>query len=731
MGNVSFSKSKLSDVIVELKINKSSKFAVTNQKGEFKFLNLQVKDSDSIFIKINYVGYKNFVKNIKFSELKNILDIDLEIADSNILKEVIVKIDEKSINTARKKSYKINDKDYILNAKANKVLSTLPNINVSQESILVDGKLEAKIFIDGLETMTNELKSIDAKDIQRVEVINNPSSIYGSEFTGAIINIITKNKKEEFLKGSLATYGGIINNFFGLTPSISYKLGMIIFKSNFDYKTYNQMVTNNSIRKDNNGSFETNSENNTNAIQKYSESRLQINLTKKSKINFTNSLFSYRFINDLKGYSIKNEDLPINYFREGESGYTTWNISTVYNYQINESKNIFLKSNLNVKKNKDVNYFFDGSDNIVNDIQSKNKSITIQADYENEKLKIFNKESEIYFDSKYINRTFSFNNGFQINQNIFENSIELNNEWNDNFSTESSLTYSFSNNNNANINKNYTILLPLFNCLYHFKNKLDVKFGYSRKILRPNASDLNDDILIINPGLIRKGNSNLNHQIRNYYSIDFTKTIKKNVFSLKLYHENINNSIVEIYENQEDLLIQTFDNAAKYKSAGCIIGFKTNLLKKININITTGVDYDEFEDRSLNALIRSNKGFSFIGNYNISTKIFNDKISLSFSGRQNGPQYSLLSKRTTYPYLDFSLNTNFLNNKIELSLYVRNLLGKNASGFDDVSRYTGFYQRTETKNNSSNLIITLKYNFGKKFNDKIQNNDINNDDLRN
>ncbi len=154
------------------------------------------------------------------------------------------------------------------------------------------------------------------------------------------------------------------------------------------------------------------------------------------------------------------------------------------------------------------------------------------------------------------------------------------------------------------------------------------------------------------------------------------------------------------------------------------------MFKKVITNINSGFDYNVYEDNSEMAVIEKNSGYTFRGNINLSTKFFKDKISVSFSGRQDGPNYSLLSKRITKPYLDFNISTNLLNDKISISLYGRNLLGKPASGFTDISSYGNFYQKVETTNNSRNLLLILTYNFGKKFNDKIDSPDINNNDIR-
>ena len=200
---------------------------------------------------------------------------------------------------------------------------------------------------------------------------------------------------------------------------------------------------------------------------------------------------------------------------------------------------------------------------------------------------------------------------------------------------------------------------------------------------------------------------------------------------MKLYSENINNSIVNVYRTDGITLIQTLDNAARFNAWGMNASIRTKLFKKIDVNFNSGFDYNIYEDNSANALIKSNKGVTFRGSLSLNTKIIKDKIALSLSANQNGPNYSLLSKRIYYPNIYLSANTALIKDKLNASLTAGNLLGRYASGFDDISSTNTFYQKISTKNNGTNFGIGLTYYFGKKFNDAIQDNSIQNNDIRN
>lgn len=68
--------------------------------------------------------------------------------------------------------------------------------------------------------------------------------------------------------------------------------------------------------------------------------------------------------------------------------------------------------------------------------------------------------------------------------------------------------------------------------------------------------------------------------------------------------------------------------------------------------------------------------------------------------------------------------------QLNISLYAGNIFGT-AANFDQISSYTNFYQKSSIRNNTTNLSLSVTYNFGKKFNDTIDNNNIENNDIRN
>lgn len=729
-GKVSIENKTISDAIVELRINKVSKYLVTDKTGNYKFSSLTVGDSLSLFFK--YIGYKPYIKKTIVTLETNQIDINLTEQDIQNLNEVMVKGREKIISSAKKESYKIYAKDFISNTKATEVLASVPNVFVNDDKVIVDGNLQAKIFIDGIEVTTNDLKSIDVADIDRVEVMNNPSQSYGTDFTGAVVNIISKKISQEFLKGSIKVSRALKFDNWYINPSLSYKRGRFVVKSDFNYRTNNQNVYTELTRNDNGNNFIQSSNNKSKGEQIFSSTKINVKLSEKSSLDISNSLFGYKFIDNTLGASNLNNITPINYIENGKNGYSQWNIASVYTYRIKENKKVFFKNMYLVYDNFNSNNFIfsDATNNSYN-VESKNKDLSLSIDYEADEFLLFKKKTTFYTGAKYINRNFSFSNtDYFVNQNVENIYSEVDSEWSDKISTEVSTIFEHSKNaNTIALNQNYNFFLPSFNFLYNFKNNYKTRLGYSRKILRPDAEDLNNQLIIYSPGKATQGNSSLNPQIRNYYFISLNKTIKTNNFSLKIYNETINNRIDNTVKMENNLFISTLGNIAKFNATGMSLGIRTKLFKKISANLNTGFDYSVYEDLSPTALIAKAQGYTFRGNINLNTTLFKDKLSLTLNGNQNGPTYSLVSKSINNPNLDFSATTNICKDKINLKLYAGNIFST-AGNSNQITRDSNFYQNYSMRNNFSNISFSITYNFGKKFNDVIEDNNIINDDLR-
>ncbi|WP_316820396.1 TonB-dependent receptor domain-containing protein [Pedobacter gandavensis] len=97
------------------------------------------------------------------------------------------------------------------------ILSRAPNVIINDGQIAVAGKGEATIYLNGRLITAERMASIPASQIEKIEVISNPSSKYDAEGK-AVINIITKTNAGAGLLGSLSQQVSV-SKFAGLNTN--------------------------------------------------------------------------------------------------------------------------------------------------------------------------------------------------------------------------------------------------------------------------------------------------------------------------------------------------------------------------------------------------------------------------------------------------------------------------------------------------------------------------------
>ncbi len=728
-GTVKFRNKILSEIIIELNFKKRIDYAISNSNGLYQFNIKNFNLNDTLFIRVSNPIYKKFKQTIILTNEMKILDIDLEILNIEQLAEIEVKTSYKTKRVAGKTIHKINKNEYIKNATAEDVLSKIPSVfyNKNTNKTLVDGTLNGIVFVDGTQTRPNEIKQLNVSEIDKVEVINNPSAIYGADFTGAIINITTKKGKLEFFKGSIEANTGLVINSNGISASISYKKGFFNIKTDASFLKRNEKSSSNINRIDNNVNFDQKSTSSSINYQDYFNTILGFKFSEKLKLTIDNYNGGFEFDSFDQGVTILNNSLKTNLINAFNTKNRETEVASVLKYKIQDNKVLNIKHSYLLEKDSNINEVNQSRA----EVGSQCVGNSFNINYNLTEVKFIKNTSSIIFDLKYINRFFNFKySDFYINQNIFNATIDISNQWTDKFSSQNSLTFEKSNNKNDLFNKDYNLFLPTINLLYGFEKSFDLSFGYSRRLLRPGSADLNDALLVFGPGVAYQGNANLNQQFKNYFFLSLNKSFDSDTVGLKFFNSNINDFISDVYKSQGTLLIRTIDNVAKFNSTGFNISYTTIILKKLNLNLDSGFNYNVIENDAMNNLIDKNSGISFNGSFYLDANFFKNKLAVSLSGYQDeSPNFTLLSKRVTYPSFSLSLSTNLFKEKIKLSLYANNLMGNNFTGFNDTSTSNNFNQTMNFRNNQTNIQLGLSYNFGKTFDD-IEVNKIENEDIR-
>ncbi|MEM9648616.1 MAG: carboxypeptidase regulatory-like domain-containing protein, partial [Bacteroidota bacterium] len=197
--------------------NSLIKATITSEEGTFQVSGVFPEE---FLLNVSSIGYADF--QTKLTNEKDKLDLGIiTMADAaESLDEVTVVAEKPMVQVlADKTVFNVENTINATGTSAFELLRKAPGVIMDNNgSIIVEGKTGVQIFIDGKlsvlqgEDLTNYLESLQATDIEAVEIITQPSSKYDAAGNAGIINI--KLKKDKSL-GTNGTYtSGLTNGDF-------------------------------------------------------------------------------------------------------------------------------------------------------------------------------------------------------------------------------------------------------------------------------------------------------------------------------------------------------------------------------------------------------------------------------------------------------------------------------------------------------------------------------------
>lgn len=212
-------KSLISFATVTLKAEKDSSFVsgtISNENGRFTLTEIK---PGTYILHISITGFTSLQQKIIIGTLNQYYDLGvMELHPNNVsLNEITITGKPQEVSEKMdKKSFSVADNIAQSGGSVLQVLKNLPGITINQEgkvelrgsdkvAVLIDGKQSA---LTGFGNQTG-LDNIPASNIERIEIINNPSAKYDANGNAGIINIIYKKTKQEGFNGKLGFATGL------------------------------------------------------------------------------------------------------------------------------------------------------------------------------------------------------------------------------------------------------------------------------------------------------------------------------------------------------------------------------------------------------------------------------------------------------------------------------------------------------------------------------------------
>ena len=748
--------------IFNAETNKLIEYTTSNDDGKYSIL---IEEGISVYMKAEILGYQDYTSLI-FVLSKNLnKDIFLD-EKAEELEEVLI-LSKKKLITFKgdKLVYDIANSGLGDGNDGIETISKLPGMRLDKdENIVFRGSGNLQVLINGKrsllkgDALTQYLKTIGGENIEKIEVITNPSARYDAEGTAGIINIQLKKGKLDGFTGSLNTsIGGeyLRNNNAG---TVFYQSGKWNLNATGRYYKYNSVNNREIVRtvatstgtnaieqlndwlpKSNYSSLKLGAEYSINKNNTLGTSwNYNVDKTDETTIGRTNEFINqqqnkYTLLNE-KGNN-KDKTLTGNVYYTFQTDSLDTKITTQFNYasyknsKFQTTKNeYFLIDNTKYQNDFTIQLNNPTSYKIANvkvDVEQKiNKKMTLEGGLKYSKVKNdYNNEYAVENASGVFVDDSQISNHLLYDESIFSGYVQwmyATEKWNFQAGVRSENIKYTSNSLTINqINSNhYTSWFPSFSINRILENN-KFQFSYSRRIQRPQYLDLNPFYKYLDTYNIDVGNPNLKPQFADAFNLAW---IYKNKTSFSLYASKATDVI--------------YDKVAYNPTTGITVNSKDNIANSTNVGVSfsTSIAVKKWWDISLNADASYNRMKSNIINYTFDEKGTNwyvtlenefslpKKWKLFASGYyDNGGVSGNWNNKPSYD-VSFRMRKTFLDNKWKVQLKGDNLLKKSlfSSVITQGNVTTDWTNKWETRR----IMFSVTYNFGSGKKKRIKNTDL-------
>jgi hypothetical protein len=725
----------------------------SEEGGFFQFSDLK---QGKYFVSASMVGFNEVYSPIVSLAEKPVKSINLVLTEGLVMDEIMVVAKKPFIEMEAGKIV-VNVENSAVNAgnSALEILAKSPGVSIDKDNnISLRGRQGVLVTINGKQQhlsgaeISQLLETLPAENINKIEIINNPSAKHDAEGNSGIINIqLRKNENlgtngqynAGIRQGQRLTYYTGINlnyrsdklNIYGggnyynseryqdlsLYRTIPFSSGTTIFDQN------NIMETNSiSGRYKLGADFYLSEKTTLGVLANYSPRDEGGELTNVSLISGDNApdyskLSTLTTIKDNQGQNSLNFNMV---HRFNESG-TKLSFDADYSTFNKDGKNVYLNEYKSAEGG-DVQDPFLLKNNVATDINIFAGKLDFEHAFKNGlKLELGTKYSAVtsdndtYFEAKvedvWVNQE-SRTNHFVYDENVlaaYANAAKSFGKVQLQFGLR--MEHTESQGNSITLEQvvlgNYTDLFPSLSLSHMIGEKHSLSYAYSRRLNRPNYQSLNPFIQYLDEYTFQKGNPFLGPQYSNAFSLNYS--LGRSLFVSAEYSATIDN-ITEVIEqvSENNQTYQTYQNLENNESFSLsisapkvwnnywtsrinLVGFYNSFVSAIPSGILDNQSFGAQIYLSNNVTLAEGWSFELISNY------------------QSGMTYGLFTIKPVYGF-DFGINKSVLHDRGTVKFGVDDIL---KSRIHRVSvRQDDISLDVVNINDTRRVKLSFTYNFG-------------------
>lgn len=725
-----------------------------------------------IRVKVQFIGYKNYIQKVYLSPPDKV-DQDLGdirlMLDDKTTREVEITAEKSTVTLGIDRRIYNVDKD--LSAKggtAADVMKNVPGVTVDADGNAQLRNQSPTIFVDGRPTSLT-LQQIPADQIERVEIITNPSVKFDASATGGILNIIMKRNTKPGYNGMLMSYIGTGDRYGGMA-NLNLKGGP--WNVSLMY-SYNQSINNNNgytNRTQLNDTTKTvlgyfNQKNIARMLNRFNFGKIGIdyNINNRNTITFSEMIMGGEFnTNDIQNYAVLGSNqttyLSGDRINNQTAKFNHFTSQLLYRKtfpKVGKELTFDLNNNFTISNNSYLFSTFMPYDSLGNrtgeNFYQKNigstdaNQFTFQADYvnpisETKKIELGVKSYYKYSDSKNntsnaivtaetFERDSAMSNHYKIDDIInaayinysaktffgigYQAGLRFEQSYYSGKIADKNLAFSYSYPSNSN-----DILKSLFPAIY-FSKKLkknqELQLNVSRKIQRPNFFQLMPFVMFADNQNRRIGNPQLKPEFRNISEINYNKIFSKGSYLGSGYFRYEEQPITEIAyfspnPGESTVLINTTINGKNSFRYGIENTVKLTFFKNLDVTLNANAFYIYIKGLVVeNQPEVTAEGYAYNAKGTISYK-FPKNITFQVNGNYESPRILLLGYSKPIYSIDVSLNY-MIKTKWILNATLSDAFNTRVSGTHYETPY--YVQDLSRRRETRYVRFTVSYLFGK------------------
>ncbi|MBS1533174.1 MAG: TonB-dependent receptor [Bacteroidetes bacterium] len=732
------------------------KIEVIKSSGVFIISNVPTGDYYLQITGLNFEQYRSQKISLR-------ADIELDqinlVPKANSLKEVRVVAAKPLIEQSYDKTVvNVSSSITAVGSTALDVLSKSPMVTVDKDdNIAMRGRQGVLVMINGkLVPMTGQdlatmLRNMSASQIDKIELITNPSAKYDAQGNSGIIDIKLKKDTRMGTNGNVtASYGQSRYGKFNSGLSINNRTGKLNLFGSYNYtdrNAFNDLYIMRSFYNANNvytGGYNEHNYLATKVLSNNVRLGADYYFTPNTVLGFVANGIYFR-----NGLSGNNRTLALSNTGQDTSSFNT--VSSVLPRRDNTSLNLNFKTNpdsLGKELSADLDYAsFDRTDiqnyltnyynlqnaedqppyNLFGDLQGKLTIKSVKIDYSQRLGKIFKLETGLKSswvasnnDVNYYNRS----NGGNILDTTKSNDFIYNENINSAYANTSGklghvniqLGLRIENTNisdalvtdGSNYKQNYTQFFPSGYLGYSLDKNNDIGISLSRRINRPTYAQLNPFKIFLDPTTYIEGNPYLKPETTESY--EFNWTYKQN-YNIKIGYSLTNNNILSILSPDalnSDVVVEEPRNIARYDYYNISFSTPVPIGKWFNSYNNVVIYYGKYTGNLVNTALNNSKLAYTVNSSNTITmgKSWTGEINVDY---ESPGIYGFMSAKS-FGSLDMGLQRKLFSNNATLKLNVTDILHTNY--YRATTRTSGYLENFVQRFDARVATISFTYRFG-------------------